>query len=120
MNAKNQTNTTAYFVGILGSFLIVAALVWAMKHYMQPAPLSAARAAERKKNLAELGSANDLALNQSGWVDQNKGIVRLKIDQAMKLTVQEYARSPAAARSNLLARSQKAAAVAPPPPNQYE
>lgn len=117
-NPPKPSNLTAYFVGILGSFLIVAGLVWAMKIYTQPAPLNAARSGERKKNLAELRAASDSALNEYGWVDQGKGIARLKIDQAMKLTVQEYQKNPAAARSNLLTLSAKASFV--PPPKNYE
>ena len=111
-------NTTAYFVGLLGAFLIVAALIWAMKHYTQPEPLNAARAAERKKALAEVRGATDGQINQYGWVDQAKGIARLNIEHAMKLTVQEYSKSPAAARSNLLTQLEKATFV--PPPKNYE
>ena len=113
-----QSSSTAYFIGILGSFLVVACLIWAMKNYTAPAPVNTTRASERQKNLAELRGANDNALHEYGWVDQNKGIVRLKIERAMALTVQEYAKNPSAARSNLLAQSAKAAFV--PPPKNYE
>lgn len=120
MTQPKQSTLTAYFVGLLGSFLIVAALVWAMKKYTQPPPIGQTRVLERKKNLAELRAANDTALNEYGWIDQGKGVVRLKIEQAMKLTVQEYSKNPATARSNLIAAAEKLAAVAPPPPNKYE
>ena len=39
----------AYVIGILGSLLIVAALVWAMQRYTQPPPLGEDRVALRKK-----------------------------------------------------------------------
>ena len=105
----------ALLAGILGSFLIVAALVWAMRHYTQPPPLGEDRVAQRKKALAELRAAEASELNSYAWLDQGKGIVRLPIAEAMKLTLREW-QNPAAARSNLIARVEKATAVPPPPP----
>ena len=105
----------AYLAAILGAFLIVAALVWAMKHYTQPPPLGEDRVAVRKKALAELRETEASELGSYGWVDQAKGVVRLPIAEAMKLTLSEW-QNPAAARSNLIARVEKATAVPPPPP----
>jgi hypothetical protein len=112
----------ALLAGILGSFLIVAALVWAMHHYTQPPPLGEDRVALRKKALAELRAAEASELDTYGWVDQSKGVVRLPIAEAMKLTLREW-QNPAAARSNLIARVEKATAVppsAPAKPSQFE
>ncbi len=113
----------AYTVGILGSFLIVAALVWAMHHYTQPAPLGEDRAVVRAKALMELRAAEAEALNNPGWVDQSKGLVRLPIEDAMKIVQRDWGQDPAAARSNLISRVEKA--TAPPPkapekPSQFE
>jgi hypothetical protein len=105
----------ALLVGILGSFLIVAVLVWAMQHYTQPPPLGEDRVALRKKALAELRAAEAGELESYGWVDQGKGVVRLPIAEAMKLALREW-QNPAAARSNLIARVEKATAVPPPAP----
>ena len=117
MNAQPARERTglAYVVGILGSFLIVAALVWAMQHYTQPPPLGEDRIAVRKKALADLRAAEATELESYGWVDQGKGVVRLPIADAMKLALRQW-QDPAAARSNLIARVEKAAAVPPPPP----
>ena len=101
--------------GIVGSFLIIAALIWAMWHYTQPPPLGEDRVALRKKALAELRAAEATDLESYGWVDQAKGIVRLPISEAMKLALREW-QNPAAARSNLVARVEKATAVPPPAP----
>ena len=115
MNPEPQPERSglAYFITVLGSFLIVALLVWAMRHYTQPPSLGAARAAERAKALAELRAAEAEALDTTGWVDPTKGIVRLRIEDAMKWVEQEWARNPTAARSNLISRVLKA--TAPPP-----
>ena len=112
-----ETNLATYFVGVLGSFLIVVALVWVMYHYTRPAPVGQARVEERKKNLAELQAANAEILNNYGWQDQAKGIVRLPITNAMELILKEY-QNPAVARSNLIAIAEKAAAAPPKPPEK--
>ena len=112
--ARERTSL-AYLIGILGSFLIVAALVWAMQRYTQPPPLGEDRVALRKKALAELRAAEASELASYGWVDQAKGIVRLPIVEAMKLALREW-QNPAATRSNLIARVEKATAVPPPAP----
>jgi len=110
-----ERTTLAYAVGIIGSFLIVAALVWAMRHYTQPPPLGEDRVAVRKKALAELRAAEAEELNTYAWLDQGKGIVRLPITEAMKLSLRQW-QNPAAARSNLIARVEKATAAPPKAP----
>ena len=114
---RAERSGLAYVLAVLGSFLIVAFLVWAMRHYTRAPALGAARAEERAKALAELRAAEAEALNTTGWVDPTKGIVRLRIEDAMKWVEEEWAHNPTAARSNLISRVQKATA---PPPRQPE
>jgi uncharacterized protein YdaU (DUF1376 family) len=120
MNAEAAPERTAlaYIVGILGSFLIVAGLVWAMLHYTKPAPLGEDRATVRARALAELRAAETEALDTLAWVDQSKGIVRLRIEDAMKLVEQDWGRNPSAARSNLIERVEKATALPPKAPEK--
>ncbi len=102
--------------------MIVAALVWVMRTYTRTEPLGEDRAAVRRKNLAELRAANAEALSSYGWQDQTRGVVRLPIAEAMKL-VENAWQNPAAARSNLNARVEKATAPlpkAPEKPSQFE
>ncbi|HYG34268.1 MAG TPA: hypothetical protein VEC99_05765 [Clostridia bacterium] len=126
MNAepvRQRATALAYVAGILGAFLIVAALVWTMVRYNQPAPLGEDRAAVRAEALAQLRAAETEALNTTAWLDKPKGIVRLRIEDAMRLVEQEWGRNPAAARSNLLVRVEKATATppkAPEQPSQFE
>jgi hypothetical protein len=124
MNPYQQfkSSVAIYAAGVIGSFLIVGLLVWAMYRFTQPLPIGQARSAERKKGLAEMRMVEAESLNHYGWVDQAKGIVRLPIDRALELTLQE-SQNPKAARSNLVARAEKAAAVppkAPEAPSKYE
>ena len=120
MNSQPAPERTAlaYIVGILGSFLIVAGLVWAMRYYFQPPLLGAARAAERAKALAELRAAETEALEHAAWLDQTKGVVRLPIPEAMQIVEREWGKNPAAARSNLISRVEKATALPPKAPEK--
>jgi hypothetical protein len=97
--------------------LIFAALVWKTRQYTTPAPIGAGRAAERAKALAELRAAEADALNNVGWVDQAKGVVRLPIVDSMKLVEREW-QNPAKARANLIARVEKATALPPKVPEK--
>ncbi len=51
--------------------------------------------------------------------DQSKGMVRLPLKSAMDLSLRLW-QDPAAARSNLIARVEKAFYVPPPPPSKFE
>lgn len=105
------------FLSILGAFLVVALLIFAMKHYTRPAPLNATRAEERKKALAEIRGAEAKALHTVEVVDAGKGFIRVKIETAMDLTLKEY-QNPAAFHAELTARANKLAE--PPPKKEYE
>ena len=106
-----------YVVAIIGAFLIMIVLVSAIQRYARPAPLGEARAEERRKALAQIRNENSDALDSYAWQNQGKGIVRLPIEQAMKLTIQEW-KNPAAARSNLVSRADVAGAPPPRPPEK--
>jgi len=41
-----------------------------------------------REDLQDLRAAEDAILNGYGWVDKNNGVVRIPIDEAMKLTLQ--------------------------------
>jgi hypothetical protein len=117
-----KSSAALYIAAVVGSFLIVGLLVWAMYRYTRPPEIAQNRAAERRKFLGEIRAAEIETLNNYGWVDQGKGIVRLPIGRALELTLQE-AQNPMAARSNLVARAEKAGAVppkAPEQPSKYE
>lgn len=114
-DCKKGISCGAYVIAVLGALLIVAALVFLMKHYITAPDLGLARAAERAEKLKELRAAEDTGLHEIGWVDQAKGTVRLPINVAMELELREW-QNPAAGRSNLIARVEKATFVPPPPP----
>jgi hypothetical protein len=111
----------AYSVAVIGCFLLVAGLVWVMYSYTRPEPLGEDRAAVRRKTLADVRAADAEVLNNPSyvWQDQTRGIVRLPLKSAMDLSLRLW-QDPAAARSNLIARVEKAFYVPPPPPNKFD
>lgn len=109
------TKLAVYATAIVGTFLIMGFLTRSLVGHNHPPALNTARAAERLKAQKELRAATTEALDHYGWIDQTKGLVRLPISAAMKLTV-DRAANPAAARSNMLARVEKATAAPPKPP----
>ncbi|HRT08721.1 MAG TPA: hypothetical protein P5038_11640 [Candidatus Paceibacterota bacterium] len=117
-----QGSSAALAVAIVGTFLIVAGLVGVMRRHTQAPLVDAARIAERSKALAELREAEAVALSTPAWIDQAKGLVRLPITNAMDLVLRAW-ENPAAARSNLIARVEKATAAppkAPEKPSEFE
>jgi hypothetical protein len=107
----------SYVVAVFGALLVVLGLVWAMKHYTTPASITAQRAAERAKNLVELHAAEKHDMENYGWVDQPKGIVRLTVERAVELTV-DGGKDLASARKDLIARVEKATYVPPKAPEK--
>jgi hypothetical protein len=122
MAEPSKSKTAVTVIVVLATLLLMAFLVRQMINYTKPAPVNADRAAARAKDNAAIRQDGATALQNYGWADQAKGIARLPIDEAMKLTVQGY-QKPADFRKDLLTRVDKAN-VAPPKapekPNQYE
>jgi hypothetical protein len=120
-NCECRGKFWAYVITALGTFLIVAVLVMVMVDYTRPAPPTEDRAQLRRKNLEELRNANTEVLNNPNyaWQDQAKGVVRMPIDDAMALSLKLW-QDKDAARSNLIARVEKATAVPPKAPNPFE
>jgi hypothetical protein len=108
----------AYGIAILGAILIIVFINHQLKQYTKAPAIDEGRAEERAKNLAEIRNAEDDALNHTGWVDPSKGVVRLRIDDAMNLMLQTWGTNAAAGRANMLERDAKANPPPPPPPAQ--
>ena len=118
------TEKPVWHLGILFAvacllFVVLTAIV---KFSVSVPAVDADRAALRSKALADLRATEAAALSTAGWVDQDRGIVRLPIETALQLS-EKAAQDPAAARADLIARAAKAAAPAPktaPKPSAFE
>jgi hypothetical protein len=111
----SRTTILVYFVGVLGTFLIMAVMIALVKNYVQPAPVNKARIDERRKASADAAVAAQ-QLQTYAVIDAAKGRYQIRIDQAIEMVL-KGSQNPAAFRSDLLAREAKFNA---PPPNQPE
>lgn len=114
----------AYAFAVIGAILIVVFINHELKKYTAAPPIDAGRAEERSKALAEIRNTEADALAHTGWIDPTKGVVRLRIDDAMNLMATTWGSNAAAGRSDLLKRVEKANPPPPPPapakPSLYE
>jgi len=119
VNNNSKCKLAIYVAAILATFLLVAFLVKQMVKATQPPPVSVERATARAKDNGDIRGAGVQALNSWGYADPAKGVVRLPIDEAIKLTVQGY-KNASAFHTDLVARAEKASAPAPAPKNEFE
>ncbi len=123
MNPESDNKIVWHF-GVIFVFacLLFVALAVVVKLSVSVPAVNADRAALRAKALADLRAAEATALTTPGWIDQDRNIVRLPIENALQLAAQA-ARNPSAARADLMARAEKSAAPAPksaPKPSAFE
>ena len=108
--------------GFIIASLIFIALVAVVKFSVLVPAIDADRAAAISKALFEINTNEVALLNNAGWIDHSRGIVRLPIEKAMQATLQAW-QNPAQARADLISRQQKASApapVAPAKPSAFE
>jgi hypothetical protein len=115
MNLQTLNRSSAAGIGLLIVSVIFAVLALALKLFVAAPAIDADRDAVRAKALAEIHATEDTSLNNPGWVDQARGIVRLPIATAEQIAAQAW-QNPAAARADLKARAEKAAAPLPKAP----
>jgi hypothetical protein len=111
-NSPGPFKLTVYGTVIAACFFIMFYMVRSAYRESNPQAINHARALERVKFRQEVAGKARTNLTTVGWVDVAKGIVRLPIDQAMKMTVEAY-KNPEAAHSNLFARSKQSEKPAP-------
>ena len=120
--AANERPVWHVGLGFLAASFLFAILVLVVRHSVRVPAIDADRAAERAKDLADIRATEVQMLDHPGWLDQQRGLVRLPIDVAMQMAAQEW-QNPAVARTNLIAREEKATApapVVPAKPNAFE
>jgi hypothetical protein len=122
MNQKTHTSASGAAIAFIAASVIFAVLVVAVKLLVDVPAIDADRGAAISKALFEIRTNEVASLNNVGWADQPRGIVRLPIETAIQLTAQAW-QNPAAARADLNARAERAAAPAPkvvPKPSAFE
>jgi len=122
MNHENINRASSAAIGFVIAFVIFIALIAIAKFSISVPAIDADRNAAIAKSLAEIRKTESVALENPGWIDQSRGIVRLPIETAMQLAAQEW-QNPTNARADLIARQEKAGAPAPkvaPKANPFE
>jgi len=108
--------------GVLGSLVIVVAVLGVS--YLNTRPKAAVDAqivADRQQKLADVQAKETQLYNNYSWVDQTKGIVRIPVPEAMRLTAIQLGQAtkgkPSAPARLSLAASPAAMTPPPPPPS---
>lgn len=119
-NRSIDFRTVVFVIFITAAFLAMP--WWIHRHKTDVPPPGYARAEERAAALENVKTNGAAVLSTYDWRNKDQGIVRIPIERAKELTVQEW-QNPAAARKEMLARAAKA--FAPPPkqpvkPSEYE
>lgn len=116
MKPGTASNRIVWHVGLgfLLACLLFAVAALVVKNSVAVPAIDANRVAVRLKALAKIRAKAKEDLYHVGWVDKQRGIVRLPIHLAMKIAAQEW-KHPAAARSNLIAREALATKPLPKP-----
>jgi len=77
-------------LGFLAIFLLILTVAYLPKR-VAPAGDGVKSPEERKALLSELRGKEQTAANTYGWVDKEKGIVRIPISAAMEISIRELA-----------------------------
>ena len=85
--------------GLVFTVIVVVLLLWLHDYFFAVRNDAVQRNVLEPANprLLELRATEAAVLGTYGWVDQEKGIVRVPIDRAMELLVREAANAPAPA-----------------------
>lgn len=122
MSHQNVNRASGAAVGFVLALVVFIALIALVKFSVCVPDIDADRGATIGKALVEVRKGEATALANPGWVDEQRGIVRLPIETAMQLAASQW-QDPARARADLIARAEKAAAPAPkaaPKPSKFE
>lgn len=100
----NVSSVMGFGASLVASGVVISILVWALFLYFsgqaarrgstvagltqQTLPPPPRLQTNPRGDLLELREAEDRVLTTYGWVDRNAGVVRIPIEQAMKLTVE--------------------------------
>ncbi|MEO6568659.1 MAG: hypothetical protein ABIO94_07830 [Opitutaceae bacterium] len=94
--SSNDTPRPVSLFTVFAIFFLFAAFLLVLKYFYLPRHTGSysgdgiRTAQQREDILAELRKKQTEQATKYGWVDQKAGVVRLPIERAMELTVQQY------------------------------
>jgi hypothetical protein len=94
---------TTWLIGVVAAFSIFAVIAWYSGHMTRAYPsYDQKRAADRYETLAKVQAAENLTLTGTAdWIDQNKKIIHIPIDEAMAKEIDTLKAQPAQVGSAL-------------------
>ena len=122
MSPEQSNRASGAAIGFASAVVFFVILTAIARFSINVPPIDVDRGAERAKALATIRTNEDKSLTTLGWADQSRGLVRIPIDQAIQQAAAAW-QNPEAARADLTARAEKAAAPAPvaaPKPSAFE
>ena len=122
MNQKTHTSASGAAIAFIAGSVIFAVLVVAVKFLVNVPAIDADRGAVVSKALFDMRTNEVASLNNIGWADKPRSIVRLPVEMAIQMTERNW-QNPVQARADLIARAENAAKPAPkvaPKPNPAE
>jgi len=107
---------TTWLIGVVAAFSIFAIIAWYSGHMTRAYPgYDQQRAADRYVTLQKLQKEENDTINApANWIDQDKKIIHLPIDEAMAKEVETLKAQPAQVGSALPVMAPPAAAPAKP------
>ncbi len=84
----SHSNFLLSVVGAVGSMLLFALIIAIAYVPNRPQPVNEDIVQQRKDNLTEVRAAQAKAADNYSWVNEQEGVVRIPISQAMQLTAQ--------------------------------
>jgi hypothetical protein len=119
-NCNSKCGKTCLTIVVcVATFLLMGFLVNRMVKLTRPEPIGVARATERAVEGAKIRAEGVEKSKSWGLVDAPRGIVRLPVEDAVKLTLEGY-KDAAKFKADLAARLEKASVAPPKPKNDYE
>ena len=122
MSPEQSNRASGAALGFISAVVFFVLLTAVARFTIAVPALNVDRSGERSKALATIRANEQKGLTTLDWMDQSRGIVRIPIEQAMQQAAAAW-QNPTAARADLNARAEKAAApapVTPPKPSAFE
>jgi hypothetical protein len=87
---SSWSNRTLSVIGGVGFILLFLLILWIAYLPYRPAPISEVLAETRINNLREISNAGAEAISTYGVINPKEGTYRIPLEEAMKLTVDQY------------------------------
>lgn len=91
-STESKSSFYATFIAVIGCFSIFL-IILLVAYLPNRAPMAGTglkSPAERKALLAELKGKSFTSATTYGWVDKEKGVIRIPVERAIELTIKEY------------------------------